>query len=383
MKFKFNVNDMMPQLTQVASMVGQKNTMPILGCVSFSVNDVMGKYTEMTMTASDGESYLSMITNVLSTDEEIHFCVDAKDITSALKNLSGLDVEICLDEGTHTLIGSYDRGTFKLPYFDSQDYPPINSVMPIEGVVTKKCDSPQRISRALAFAKFATANDDLRPQMNGIRVDFVEGGMKTAATDGRKLVRYFDKTIEASNGDGGFTLPQKAANTLINIMAKEEERDVTICYNDTHVTFHGLSYVLTARIVEGRYPNYDAVIPIGNDKDVVVDKASLLSAIKHVVAFGNQTIGLIALHFTLGNLEIEAEDVDMSKSAHESLPCSYAGEEIRIGFNGNFLLQSIANVNCLDVRLALLDKTRPIVITPSEQEEDSEYTSILMPMVLN
>lgn len=377
MQFSINVNELMPQLTQVASMVGTKNTMPILACVMFEINDG-GK--KLLLTTSDSESWLTMTSVDVDATEDAKFCINAKDLTSTLRNLSNKSVEFTLDNETHNVIGKYDKGTFNLPYYDVNEYP--------LSKVTWETESEGKIPaislfNAIVTCDFATANDELRPQMNGIHLDFDEGSMTGAATDGRKLVRYRDFSVKADKKTG-ITIPKKPAHILMSILAKKE-CDIKVFFANGIAVFECEDFSLVTRLTDARYPNYNSVIPSKEGGvDVIVNKERIADAVKRVVTFGNANTALVALCFKDGGMEVQAEDLDFQKSAKESVDCDIHGElSMRIGFNGNFLIQAITNVNHENIRIRVYEVSRPIVIEPETQSDNSDYTSILMPIMLN
>lgn len=370
-KIKFGVDYVMPQLSQVASLVSPKNTMPIFGCILCNVRG-----EDLIVTASDGETWLQMHCSLLESDCDLDFCVDAKDFLSALKNLQGGGVTLNIDNDTHTIVGDYGKGTFKLPYLNASEYPLARGIDDKhEYTINSKV-----IYDALSLAEFATANDELRPQMNGIHIDFDNGKMTSAATDGRKLVRYINTNVDIEGEETiGLTIPKKPAHSLVALLAKMDN-DIAIEFNSSNACFKCDYFSLVTRLADGRYPNYNGVIPQPTGNVAIVDKSEIISAVKRVMTFGNASNELLAIHVLFGQIEISAEDFEYSKSARETINCEYGGGEIKIGFCATFFLQSLSNIQSDKVSIEFIDKSRPCVFRPIDESLD--YVSILMPMVL-
>ena len=231
------------------------------------------------------------------------------------------------------------------------------------------------ISRAI----FATANDDLRPQMNGVYFDITPDYTTLVASDGHKLVRNRILSVKADTSS--FNLPKKPALMLKGILGKEEE-DVTISFSDRNAQIDLSDYSITCRLIEGRYPNYNSVIPTDNPLRVRIDRLALIAALRRVSVFASASNALIKLHVENNTLTTSAQDIDFSTSAEEHILCEYDGSAMSIGFSGPFLIDVLNSISCQDVVLELADPSRAGVIVPAEQEENEDVIMLLMPMML-
>jgi DNA polymerase-3 subunit beta len=229
-------------------------------------------------------------------------------------------------------------------------------------------------------AAFATADDDLRPTMTGIYFDIKSDDITFVATDAHKLVRLKNTSVK-SGVDAAFILPKKPANMLKNIIAKESG-DVEIRFDQKNIVFKLPSYVMVCRQIEGRFPNYNGVIPQNNPYKLIIDRLSLMNAIKRVYTFSNQGTGLIKLAISENTLVITAQDIDFSTSAKETMTCQYQGETINIGFKAPFLVDILNNINSGDVVIELADPSRAGIILPFENEANEELLMLLMPMLI-
>ena len=383
-KITFMSDEILPSLAMVSSVVNPKNSLPILNDVRIETKDDGNGGTILVFMASDSETWLQMKATCEESDKDVAICIEAKSLLQALRNLGGKRVEMTIDDDKHTVLCSYGNGRFSLPFDNANEFPlPIAT---IDDAKEKRIDA-QKLLTAIEKAGFATANDELRPVMNGVHFDFYPYGMVTCATDGHKLAKYTDLTI-TFDGDAnpvvdGYTLPKKPCHTLISVLANTVAGDVKISFNDRLVAVNNTMFKMTTRLIEGRYPNYDAVIPKDNNKIALVDKSAFVSALKRVLPMGNSNSELVALGFNSGNMTISAEDFDFSKSASEDVCCDYTQEPFSIGFKGSVLLQMLQNIDGDVVKLAMSDASRAGVISEDKSHECYDYTSIIMPMLLN
>jgi len=375
MEIKLQAKELSAKLKMAAKIVNPKNTLPILGDVLFETkNDVL------MITASDGEQWLSQKCQTISYDQEMRFCVNAIDFMNAINNLNDLPFAIILNEETHTITCDYGNGKFSMPYEDANEFPLSN----IDTTDTKDfIIDGKKVLKAIELTGFATANDELRPVMNGIHFDFFEDGMVCATSDGHKLARYKDKTITSNNENGAtpnFTLPKKPANILMNILSALEG-DVKLSFNDKAISINNKDFKLTARLLDMRYPNYEAVIPKDNPITITVDKNSLLNALKRVLPMANDSSNLVELDFTYGYVTVSAKDIDFSKSACETVKCD-CEKEINIGFKGDSLAEILKNINDDSIVIELSDPSRAGVFYSAFELTRDEYLSLCMPVLI-
>ena len=377
MEIKVQAKSLAAMLKTAAKVINTKNSLPILGDVLFETkNDVL------MATVSDGEQWLSQKCETISCDQDFKFCVCATEFTNAINNLGDMPITITLDEQTKVFTCEYGNGNgkFSMPYEDANEFPLSN----IDTTDTKDfIIDGKKVLKAIELTGFATANDELRPVMNGIHFDFFDDGMVCATSDGHKLARYKDKTIINNNENGttpNFTLPKKPANILMNILSALEG-DVKLSFNDKAISINNRDFKLTARLLEARYPNYESVIPKDNPITITADKNYLLNALKRVLPMANDSSNLVELDFTYGCVTVSAKDVDFSKSACETVKCD-CEREIRIGFKGSTLAEIIKNINDDNIVIELSDTCRAGVFYSAFELTRDEYLSLCMPMTI-
>jgi DNA polymerase-3 subunit beta len=229
---------------------------------------------------------------------------------------------------------------------------------------------------------FATADDELRPVMNGIFVEITPDFMSFVASDAHKLVRY-RRTDAKADFESSFILPKKPAGLLKNLLPKEEF-DVKLEFDDKNAFFTLSNYKLICRLVEGNYPSYNSVIPTDNPNSMIIDRIAIFNTVKRVSVFSNQASNLVKLNINENQLVVSAQDIDFSISAVERLNCEYEGDEIEIGFKSTFLQEILSNISSGDVKVELSDPTRAGLLLPAEtDDEDEDVLMLLMPMMIN
>ena len=380
---KFQTEEFLPSLAMVNTVVLAKNTLSILSDVRIETKADGNGGTYAELMTSDSETWLQMKAPLSDAEVGIVICIEAKGLLQALRNLGGKPVTMEIDDSKHIVKCDYGNGHFSFPYDDAQDFPlPMASP---EGAKTQLMDAKKMLT-AIEKAGFATSNDELRPVMNGVRFEFFADGMVAVASDGHKLAKYKDLTITYDNSEDqtiyGFTMPKKPCSTLLNVLGSTVAGDIKVMFNDSCFTVNNTQFKMSARLIEGRYPNYDSVIPKDNNRIVTIAKNDFVSALKRVLPMGNANSELVALSFSMGMMTISAEDFDFSKSASENVGCDYAQEEFTIGFKGSTLLQLLQNIDTDNVNVMLKDPSHAGVLCEDKPNGVYEYTSLIMPMLI-
>jgi DNA polymerase-3 subunit beta len=344
-----------------------------LECILFELEG-----NTLKMTASDSETTLVTTMDVEETDGSGKFAIKAATIINGLKEFYEQPITIEVNLETYEVKVTYQNGKSSFIGQTADEYP-----LPVgidDGVQALNIDS-QVLSGGLSRALFATADDELRPVMNGVFFDLSEEYITFVASDGHKLVRDRNSSVKAPQ-PSSFILPKKPAKTLKDILSKEEG-EAEIRFDDKNAEIKVGSYVLVCRLIVGRYPNYNSVIPTDNPYHVTIDRESLIGALKRTMVFANTSTSLIKLHLENNSLTVSTQDIDYSSSAEEHIMCDYTGNPMSIGFKGTFLLDIINGMDSQDIVLQLADPSRAGVIVPAEQAENEDLLMLLMPMMLN
>ena len=373
MKFNVSSEKLFQQLQAVSRVVANKSTLKILECILF---DLSGNI--LTLTASDGETTIRTAIDVDNAEGEGKVAFGAKLLIDTMKEFPAQPLTFTIDDYTFGMIINSVNGKYSFVGVNGNEYPE----MPKE---EEGCHHITMQSKVLLNAInktiFCTADDELRPVMNGINFDLTEDHITLVATDAHRLVRYNNYAIKSPE-PVNFILPKKPANVLRTVLTKDEE-EVEITFGQKNARFEFNRTLIICRQIEGRYPNYNGVIPQNNSNCVIIDRLNLLAACKRTAVFANNTTALLKLDLTENNLTISAQDIDFSTSAEESIQCSYSGNPIAIGFKGTILSELLGNVDSSEVEIRLMDSTRAGLILPTENEENEDLLMLLMPMLLN
>ena len=374
MRFTVSSSALSSKLNILAKVIGSKNSLPILDCFLFQVAN-----GEMSITASDSDNVIKSTLALTDHDGEGEFCVPNRVILDALKELPEQPLHFDVDAAGEAVAIKivYQNGLYNFTGQSAEEYPRTQSMndacttvsLPTEMLINN-------ISRSL----FATASDELRPVMNGIYFDLTADALAIVASDGHKLVRSKNFTIK-SESPSAFNLPKKPASLLKNILNKDGD-DAIIKFDDRSAEIQFTDGVMRCRLIDGRYPNYNSVIP-NNPNEVTVDRRGLQSALRRVLPFASESSQLIRFHIESGRFEVSSEDIDFSTSAKEQLSCEYIGSPISIGFKGSSLMEILSNLTSDNIIIQLADPSRAGIIVPAEQPENEDILMLIMPMLLN
>lgn len=382
MKLIFLVDDVLPHINQCASVANAKNSIGILQNLLIESNSEKDGLPQILITGSDSETWLQTNACVESFNEDFSICVNANDFNKALSNLKGKRIEMDVDTQKHTIKCCHDNGHFQLPCFDSEEYPQPIDVLNEQDIVSKKINS-SRLLLALNKVSFATANEELHPILNGVHFDFKDYGLVVVASDSRVLAKNTDTTIKSDNSEiDGFNLPKKPSVILHNIL-NGDDKEVNLYFNERIVAFSNDDFKITTRLIEGRYPNYDSVIPKDNTLTATFSRNDFISALKRVLPMSNISSNMVIVLFANQKITISATDIDFSRSASETISCDYGDNEIKIAFNGINLLSVLQTIDDIDVKVLMKEPNRACIFTRACDDEKTQYISLLMPMKID
>lgn len=373
MKFTISSSKLFSQLQAVSRVINNKNSLPILDDVLF---DLVGN--ELKLTASDGETTIRTSIEVDGVEGSGKVASAAKLLLETLKEFSEQPLAFTIDENNFAVSMVSQNGTYSFVGVNGNEYPE----MPGAEMGARELAIPANVLQsAIEKTIFATADDDLRPVMNGIFFDIAEDKVTMVATDAHRLVRYSNTGVKPGVA-ASFILPKKPASLLKNLLAKEEN-EVKVTFGAKNARFEFGSTIIVCRQIEGRFPNYNAVIPQGNQNIVTVDRQTIINACKRVAVFANNGTAQLRLTLTENSIKISAQDIDFSTSAEETITCDYNGTPMAIGFKAPFLIDLLGSITSADVLLKLADPARAGLLLPAENEENEDVLMLLMPMLLN
>ena len=371
MKFIVNSSTLLKELQKLNGVISTSNTLPILDNFLFEIED--GK---IKIIASDLETtMISEITTESSSNGQI--TIPSKILIDTLKTFSNQPLTFLIDEETKGIEISSENGNYKLAGQDAKEFPKVPEMTsPSSFLIASSV-----LLNALNKTLFASGNDELRPVMSGVFCELSDENITFVATDAHKLVKH-TRTNISSNGSSSFILPKKPLSLLKNNI--DADSDINIDFNETNVKFSLENITLICRLIDGKYPNYEAVIPKDNPNKLVINKDELLNSIKRVSIYASKTTHQIRLKVAGSQLQITSEDLDFANKAEERLTCSYEGEDIEIGFNSRFVIDMLNNIGSEQICLEMSAPNRAGIILPLDGQDENEDTLMLvMPVMLN
>lgn len=373
MKFTLSSTALNSRLQTLSKVINSKNSLPILESFLFQIHN-----GQMTITASDGENTMqtSLALNEYDTDGE--FAVPSHTILDAVKELPEQPLTFEVNLSTYEVTIKYLNGHYQFVVQNANEYPRQDALTEDLHVITI---NGQVLYNNINRTIFATDSDNIRPVMNGIYFDLTPEYLAFVASDGHKLVRCRNKSIK-SEVPASLILPKKPATLLKNSLMREEG-DVVIKFNNQAAEIRFSEGVLTCRLIEGMFPNYNAVIPTDNPNELTIDRKVLQSAIKRVLPFASMSSQLVRFRLEMGSIEISSEDLDFATSAKETLVCEYVGKPMQIGFRGDFLMEIISSMETDEIKMQLSDPSKAGIVLPIEQPENEDLLMLIMPLLIN
>ncbi len=371
MKFIVSSSALLKQLQTIGGVLSTSNTLPILDNFLFEIDN-----KELTISASDLET--TMTTTVpIEAKEQGAVAIPAKLLMDTLKTFSEQPLTFTIEEKTNGIEISSDYGKYKLTGYNGEEFPKTPAIESPSSVSL----NAETLGGAINKTIFATGNDELRPVMSGVFCQLSSDDVIFVATDAHKLVRYRRLDAKADSA-ASFIIPKKPLNLLKGILASTSA-DVKIDYNESNAAFAFDNITLVCRLIDGKYPNYEAVIPKENSKTLTIGRSAFLSSVKRVSIFANKTTHQVRLKISGSELSISAEDLDFANEANERLTCSYDGDDIEIGFNSRFLVEMLSNLDTDNITLEMSAPNRAGILKPVDQNENEDILMLVMPVMLN
>lgn len=371
MKFIVSSSYLKKELAAINGVITTNPVVPILENFLFEIND--GK---LTVTASDLQT--SMVTELeVEAKENGSIAVPSKILMETLTNLPEQPVTFSIDEETYSIEINSDNGRYKLSGENATDFPKVPTVSDGNSVNI----SSDVLANAINNTILATSNDELRPAMTGVYMNLTDTNTTFVATDGHRLIRYRRVDI-ASDSDNSMIVPRKAL-TLLKATLPGENTNVNVEFNVSNAFFKFGNIFMVCRLIDERYPDYENVIPVGNENNMTIDRAELLGSLKRIAIYANKTTHQVRLKITGSELMVSSEDLDFSNEANERLSCDHDGEDIEIGFNGKFLIEMLANVSSKEVTIKLSEANKAGLLVPVKQDENEDLLMLVMPVMLS
>ena len=373
MRFSLSSTALSSKLNILSKVISPKNSISILECFLFEIKD--GK---LTLTASDNTNMMNCTMDLIEYDSDGSFCVPNRIMLTSVKELAEQPIVFDVNLEDNSIKMNYMNGSYRIFGQSANEYPRMKG---LEGEATSTVLPSEVLINNINRTLFATAQDELRMVMNGLYFDLKEDYMAIVASDGHKLVRnriYGCKTETPAS----FILPKKSATLLRTVLAADGS-DVTIRFNQSNAEVIYNDGMLSCRLIEGKYPNYNSVIPQDNPNRLTIDRKALISALRRVMPFASESTQLVKLRIANNSLEINSEDIEFATSARENVVCEYGGMPMSIGFKGSALYEICNNLTSDEIVIELADPGRAGIISPAQQPEGEDVLMLIMPMLLN
>ena len=371
MRFNIQSKLLLSHLSAVSKVVNSKNKLSILDNFLFNLEG-----DKLVITGSDQETTLTTNVQVQNPEGSGKFAAHVKKLLDLLKQLPDLALTFDVNDENLEINITYLHGKFNFIGVNGNEFPVKAASEEEPKHLTLPCKT---VVEGIQQTIFAVGVEEMRPVMMGIFWDIKPDEIVFVASDTHKLVRYRKLNIQTGH-ELSFILPTKPAAILSSILEKKDG-DVNITVDSKSATFETADYTLTCRFVNGRYPNYNSVIPTTNQYNVSIDRVQLLNALRRVSVFTSSS-GLVKLEMRPDEVLMSTQDIDYSTSAEERIVCDYNGVEMAIGFNDENIIDVLNNIDAENISVQLIDPTRAGLFLPVEQKENEELLVLLMPMML-
>ncbi len=376
MRFTILATEWNAKLVALAKVMNNKSALPIYSTFLLELKDGMLRITASDMDCSRC-STLPIMDMDGANERDGSICVTASFLLDSLKNLGNQPITFEADEENLSVVIRYNNGRFDMVGFPAKDY-----VLP--GTMEKSVQATIKASvlnDSIGKSLYAVGNDDLRPIFCGIYFTRKGDELQCATTNGSMLVRNTYK-VENDGQEYSFLLHSRAAKIVRSMTSKSDEK-VQVFITEREVAFQTETDYFRTRLIEGRYPNYNTVIPTDSDKTVILDKNELLAAARRVSVFADKARCEVAMNFSGLPLVLSGKDIDYSTHAEETVFCAYQGDNLRIGFKAEFLKQTLENITTKEVQFKLGTQERAGVITPVTDDDQMETVALIMPILLS
>ena len=370
MKFTVFSNDLQKALSKIISVVPSKSTLPILENILFELTG-----NTLKMTATDMEMYMG-VELAVNGSQDGRIAIPARRLNETVRALPNLDLHVAIDQSLNKISVKTEQGEYKMSGEAADNFPVETR---IKGQLALEIDAAL-LRGIIHKSTFAVSNDELRPAMTGLLLQWQGSEIRAVATDGHRLVKVIQGGMDAAKSPREVIIPAKALGLLAKLL---DAGLVTVTFAETNVMFEVNEFQLVSRIIDERYPNYESVIPADNDKILTVNRLALVAAVRRCALYSNTITNQIRFHLSDSELRISAEDIDFGGEAKEQLPCTFTAEPMEIGFNAKYVEDALTHIDSENIEFEFSSPTRAGMIKPMPQAEQQEVTLLVMPVRLN
>ncbi len=368
MKFEVSSSELLKHLNIAAGAIGSNPVIPVMEDFLFDIVN-----NKLTITTTNLETTIITSMEVVS-EQDGRIAIPAKMLLETVKALPEQPITFTVDQETNgiTILSSF--GKYKLAGDSPEDFPTPPSDEDTESLTLKS----KKVLKGITNTIFATSNDDIRLAMTGVLFQIDFNKINIVATDAHKLVKYTVANLKTDIA-ASFIIPKKGLILVKNSLTEDE--DVQISFNKTNVFFTMGKTRIACRLIDAKYPDYNAVIPVENPNEVLINRKDFLNSLKRTAIYANKSTYQIVLNLAEGSMTVSAQDLDFSNEATEQLSCEFNAEPMTIGFNGKFLLEILSVLESDEVKLLLSTPTRAGLIVPAQEDADEVLVMLLMPVM--
>lgn len=370
MKFSTTSTELQKILGNIGGVIPSKSTLPILENFLFRLLE-----DELLITATDLDTSMTVSIKVKGLENGT-IAIPAKRLFETVRSLPSLNIDFIANMENNKIVMLTDNGEYKLIGESSDNYPSLPSFKGLNELSIEN----DILSRMISKTNFAVSSDELRPAMLGTLFQLKKGEIRIAATDGHRLVRLIISNYSSINFDREVIIPAKALNLVLKSLNNSTSN---IAFNENHTMFTFGDMILISRTIEEKYPNYESVIPVDNDKILIVDKNQLLSSVRRTSLYASSTTHQVRFSIKKNSMTVSAEDIDFGSEARETLTCDYSSDAMEIGFNSAYIIDVLTHVDTDEVMLKFSTPTRAATIQPVTQRENENLLMLVMPVRLN
>ena len=372
MRFTVSSGELVSRLQTMGKIISEKVSIPIMSNILFSVRG-----NSLILTAANSENRMTTTLDIQNEEgQDGDICIPSAKLTDYIRHLPEQPILFVINTETYELAINSQSAVSRQVCVGAEEYPEDKG---LEGDVKSFSITEDALLSGISSTVFATANDTIRAFMNCIYIDIEQGGtVSFVATDSHKMARYMSSNVETGDLVCGILLNKKPAMLLRSILSKTTD-EVKVSFDSRSIMFETNMYRYVTRLSEGNFPAYKSIIPNNNDFRLTINRQDMLSALMRVSVFVDGT-HLVKCELFSNSLQMIAQDTDYSYSAQETIACEYNGPELTIGFSGKYLTESLSNIESADVTFELSDPSRPGMIRPLTQEENTDMLVMIMPM---
>ena len=347
-----------------------RTTLPVLSNAFFSIkeNTLLIKTTNLDQTI--------ISTTSIKDEEGGSVAVPMNKLLEIVSALPNEEIKIVTNEDFLIEINS-KQGTYKITGRGADEFPEKDKTETKKTISLPSKDFINIINKTT----YATSRDDLKPALTGVYFNIEEKKITAVSTDGHKLVKYEKDILNPNKTEQSLIIPAKFLNILKGSI--QETGDLLIDVDTNHIATKQKSFVFVSRIIKEKFPDFNSVIPTDNKIKATIESSEFLSCIKRVAIFSNRNTKQTILNFNANGVVVSSEDLETATSGKEHFQCEFSGEEISTSYNAKYLCETIQHINSKKINIFLNTTLSAAVITPEEQKEKENLTTLLMPLRIN